>query len=191
MGQKSGWIISVDGGGTSTEVVLADLQGTPIGEGHSGPSNAKAVGVAAAMKSLDDGIKAAFENAGLVPEPVAVASLGLAGFDRDEDREILAKWADGGSVVQIGKLILTNDGQLVLAAGTSEGWGVGIIGGTGSIAVGKSPSGEFARAGGWGHHSRQRQIAPICQPINWSWIPCDLSQNRWTVACPKKRQVRY
>ena len=151
MGQKSGWIISVDGGGTSTEVVLADIHGTPIGEGHSGPSNAKAVGVAAAMKSLDDGIKAAFENAGLVPEPVAVASLGLAGFDRDEDREILSKWADGGSVVQIGKLILTNDGQLVLAAGTSEGWGVGIIGGTGSIAVGKSPSGEFARAGGWGH----------------------------------------
>jgi N-acetylglucosamine kinase-like BadF-type ATPase len=103
------------------------------------------------MKSLDDGIKAAFESAGLAPEPVAVASLGLAGFDRDEDREILSKWADGGSVVQIGKLILTNDGQLVLAAGTSEGWGVGIIGGTGSIAVGKSPSGEFARAGGWGH----------------------------------------
>ena len=151
MGQKSGWIISVDGGGTSTEVVLADIHGTPVGEGHSGPSNAKAVGVEAAMKSLDDGIKAAFESAGLAPEPVAVASLGLAGFDRDEDREILSKWADGGSVVQIGKLILTNDGQLVLAAGTSEGWGVGIIGGTGSIAVGKSPSGEFARAGGWGH----------------------------------------
>jgi N-acetylglucosamine kinase-like BadF-type ATPase len=151
MGQNSGWIISVDGGGTSTEVVLADIHGTPVGEGHSGPSNAKAVGVEAAMKSLDDGIKAAFESAGLAPEPVAVASLGLAGFDRDEDREILSKWADGGSVVQIGKLILTNDGQLVLAAGTSEGWGVGIIGGTGSIAVGKSPSGEFARAGGWGH----------------------------------------
>lgn len=123
MGQKSGWIISVDGGGTSTEVVLADIHGNPVGEGNSGPSNAKAVGVPAAMKALDDGIKAAFESAGLTPEPVLVASLGLAGFDRDEDREILSKWANGGSIVPIGKLILTNDGLLVLAAGTSEGWG--------------------------------------------------------------------
>lgn len=151
MEQKTGWMISVDGGGTSTEVVLADIHGNPVGEGNSGPSNAKAVGVPAAMKALDDGIKAAFESAGLKPAPVSVASLGLAGFDRDEDREILAKWADGGSIVPIGKLVLTNDGLLVLAAGTSEGWGVGIIGGTGSIAVGKSQSGEFARAGGWGH----------------------------------------
>ena len=149
--QTAGWIISVDGGGTSTEVVLADIHGGLIGEGHSGPSNAKAVGVPAAMKALDDGIRAAFESAGLEPQPVAVASLGLAGFDRDEDRAILANWADGGSIVPIRKLILTNDGQLVLAAGTAEGWGVGIIGGTGSIAVGKSPSGESARAGGWGH----------------------------------------
>lgn len=148
---SSRWIISVDGGGTSTEVVLADLKGNLVGEGHSGPSNAKSVGIPAAMRALDEGIHAAFASAGLEPEPVSVASLGLAGFDRDEDLEILSDWAGGRSVVPIGKLVLTNDGQLVLAAGTTEGWGVGIIGGTGSIAVGKSQSGEIARAGGWGH----------------------------------------
>lgn len=60
--QTAGWIISVDGGGTSTEVVLADIHGGLIGEGHSGPSNAKAVGVPAAMKAADDGIRAAFES---------------------------------------------------------------------------------------------------------------------------------
>jgi N-acetylglucosamine kinase-like BadF-type ATPase len=148
---KSRWIVSIDGGGTSTEVVLSDQEGRIVGEGHSGPSNPKSAGVKAAVKALDDGIAAAFASAGLKPEQVAVASLGLAGFDRDEDRAILADWADGRSIVSIGQLVLTNDGQLVLAAGTPEGWGVGVIGGTGSIAVGKSPSGELNRAGGWGH----------------------------------------
>jgi N-acetylglucosamine kinase-like BadF-type ATPase len=148
---KSGWIVSIDGGGTSTEAILADATGKVIGEGHSGPSNPKSAGVKAAVKALDDSIAAAFASAGLAPERVAVASLGLAGFDREDDRVILADWADGRSIVPIGKLVLTNDGQLVVAAGTPEGWGVGVIGGTGSIAVGKSPNGTFERAGGWGH----------------------------------------
>lgn len=148
---NSPWIISVDGGGTSTEVVLADQAGKIVGEGHSGPSNAKAVGIPSAIAALDAGILAAFASAGLSPEPVAVASLGIAGFDREEDHAILSNWAGGQSAVPIGRLVLTNDGRLVLAAGTSEGWGVGIIGGTGSIAVGKSRDGAFSRAGGWGH----------------------------------------
>jgi N-acetylglucosamine kinase-like BadF-type ATPase len=143
-------ILSVDGGGTSTEVILADLDGKILGEGTSGPSNPKAVGTEGSMMALDQGIAAAFSNAGIEPGPVAVASLGLAGFDRDEDHLILKAWAGGQSVVPIGRLLMTNDGQLVLAAGTPDGWGVGIIGGTGSIAVGQSPDGKSARAGGWG-----------------------------------------
>ena len=41
--------------------------------------------------------------------------------------------------------------DLVVAAGTPEGWGVGVIAGTGSIAVGRAEDGRTARAGGWGH----------------------------------------
>ena len=48
-------------------------------------------------------------------------------------------------------LCSVNDGDLVVAAGTPEGWGVGLIAGTGSIAVGRAPDGRTARAGGWGH----------------------------------------
>ena len=49
------------------------------------------------------------------------------------------------------RLVLVNDGDLVLAAGTPEGWGLAVIAGTGSIAVGRSPGGRTGRAGGWGH----------------------------------------
>jgi N-acetylglucosamine kinase-like BadF-type ATPase len=47
--------------------------------------------------------------------------------------------------------LLVNDGVLILAAGTPEGWGLGVIAGTGSIAVGRAPDGRAVRAGGWGH----------------------------------------
>ena len=53
------------------------------------------------------------------------------------------KWAE--------RLILVNDGDLVVAAGTPDGWGVGVIAGTGSIAVARAPDGRKSRAGGWGH----------------------------------------
>ncbi len=142
-------LLGVDGGGTSTAAWLAGAEGEVLGRGASGPSNAKAVGLEAARRALDAAIRAAFDDAGLEPAPVDVACLGLAGFDRPEDRAVLAGWADEARVAR--RLVLVNDGDLVVAAGTPEGWGVGVIAGTGSIAVGRTPDGRTARAGGWGH----------------------------------------
>jgi N-acetylglucosamine kinase-like BadF-type ATPase len=144
-----GMLLGVDGGGTSTEAWLAEAGGEVLGRGVSGPSNAKAVGMEAARLALDAAIRAAFDAAGLEPAPVDAACLGLAGFDRPDDRAILAGWADEARLGR--RLVLVNDGDLVVAAGTPEGWGVGVIAGTGSIAVGRAPDGRTARAGGWGH----------------------------------------
>ena len=140
-------LLGIDGGGTSTTALLADADGNVLGRGRGGPSNAKAVGEAAARASLSDSISTAFRDAGIAETPADVACLGLAGFDRDEDRKLLAEWGTRWGR----RLMLVNDGELVLAAGTPEGWGVAVIAGTGSIAVGKAPDGRSARAGGWGH----------------------------------------
>jgi N-acetylglucosamine kinase-like BadF-type ATPase len=78
-----------------------------------------------------------------------VACFGLAGFDRPEDRKILLEWTNTACWTH--HLLMVNDGDLVVAAGTPEGWGIGVISGTGSIAVGRIPGGRTARAGGWGH----------------------------------------
>jgi N-acetylglucosamine kinase-like BadF-type ATPase len=142
-------LLGVDGGGTSTEAWLADPEGRVLGRGLSGASNAKAVGMEAARRALEVAIRAAFEDVGLEQAPVEVACLGLAGFDRPDDRAVLTGWADEARVAR--RLVLVNDGDLVVAAGTPEGWGVGVIAGTGSIAVGRTPDGRTARAGGWGH----------------------------------------
>jgi N-acetylglucosamine kinase-like BadF-type ATPase len=142
-------LLGVDGGGTSTIALLSREGGVPIGRGTAGPSNAKAVGNSAARQALEAAIGAAFTSAGLVVRPVEVACLGLAGFDRPEDKQLLGEWAKNGHWAE--RLLLVNDGDLVVAAGTPEGWGVGVIAGTGSIAVARAPDGRKARAGGWGH----------------------------------------
>jgi N-acetylglucosamine kinase-like BadF-type ATPase len=141
-------LLGIDGGGTATKAWLADAEGHLLGRGRGGPSNIKAVGAAAALRALQAAIAGAFADAREDFNTVEVACLGLAGFDRPEDKEQLRTWAADGRWAK--RLILVNDGDLVVAAGTPKGWGLGVIAGTGSIAVGRSPTGTTARAGGWG-----------------------------------------
>ena len=141
-------LLGVDGGGTSTEAWLAEPGAGSSAEGRRGRRTPRPSGWRP-RTALDAAIRAAFDDAGLEPAPVDVACLGLAGFDRPDDRAILTGWADEARLAR--RLVLVNDGDLVVAAGTPEGWGVGVIAGTGSIAVGRTPDGRTARAGGWGH----------------------------------------
>ena len=142
-------LLGIDGGGTTTEAWLAEPGCNVLGRGTAGPSNAKAVGSESARLALDTAIHRAFHAAGLAPAPVDVICLGLAGFDRPDDRNRLKEWAEHAGWA--GKVLIVNDGDLVIATGTTEGWGVGVIAGTGSIAVGRTKDGRTARAGGWGH----------------------------------------
>ena len=142
-------LIGLDGGGSKTLALLADAEGRVIGRGGAGASNYQNIGATAAWVALDTAIAAAFADAGLEQSAVGAVGLGLAGVDRPEDRALFEGWAAGrfGGA----PLVIANDAELVLAAGTPAGWGIALISGTGSIVFGRSPHGEMARAGGWGH----------------------------------------
>ena len=141
-------ILGVDGGGTSTTAWLAHSPADVVGIGRAGPSNAKAIGIPAARQAVSEAIVSAFSHAGINRKTVDSACLGLAGFDRPEDRNLLDEWnkSEGWSKT----IVHANDGDLVVAAGTPDGWGIGVIAGTGSIAVGRDRDGKKTRAGGWG-----------------------------------------
>src|SRR5262249_56331240 len=111
------------GGGAWAGAWLARAGLRILGRGSAGPANAKAIGLEAARRALDAAILAAFDAAGLVPAPVDVACLGLAGFDRPEDRRILAGWDDEARWAD--RLGLVNDGDLVGAGGGPRGGGGG------------------------------------------------------------------
>ena len=140
--------LGVDGGGTKTTALLADAEGRVLGRGSAGPSNFKAVGVTAALDTLWAAVAAAYAAAGVPFAAPAAAAFGLAGVDRPEElaraeAALAARWPGR-------PLAVVNDVELVLAAGSAAGWGVGVIAGTGAIAQGRAPDGRTLRVGGWG-----------------------------------------
>ena len=150
-------LIGIDGGGSHTVAVLATarrtdnglFESTIVGRGQAGPSNHHAVGKELAFQALDQAVETAFADAGIRRRPVEVACLGLAGVDRPDDIALLREWSDGTRLAT--QVEITNDANLLLAAGTPEGWGVALVAGTGSIAFGRTPDGRIDRAGGWGY----------------------------------------
>ncbi|HYT93056.1 MAG TPA: N-acetylmuramic acid 6-phosphate etherase, partial [Gemmataceae bacterium] len=141
--------LGIDGGGTQTVALLTDADGTVLGRGEAGPSNLHAVGVGPALRALETAAAAAFATAKLPVQPVTAACLGLAGADRPWERSLLHDWAQRVHLCE--HLELTSDGALLLAAGTPDNWGLALVAGTGSIAVGRAADGRTARAGGWGY----------------------------------------
>jgi N-acetylmuramic acid 6-phosphate etherase len=145
----SEYLLGIDGGGTKTLALLASANGATLGRGQAPSSNYHKVGKDAALAALDEAIRNAFADAQLALEPVAAICLGMSGVDRPEDLAVFQPWlADHHGQA---KAVIVNDAELVLAAGTPDGWGVAAICGTGAICVGRNRAGERARADGWGN----------------------------------------
>lgn len=144
-------VLGIDGGGTKTLAWLATADGdaAPLGVGLGGPGNFQAVGVEAALANLATAINAAFTDAGIPPGPVAAAVVGLSGSDREENRKILADWAAARNLAR--RFRVVNDALPIVAAGSPDGWGIGLISGTGSLCFGQAADGRQARSGGWGY----------------------------------------
>lgn len=142
-------ILGIDGGASKTIALLADAEGSVIGRAQVGGSNKQVSGVEATLLTLRRAVEAVFVDAGLPVQTVAAACLGLSGVDRPADHLLIQGWADERRLSRA--LTVVNDAQLVVAAGTPDGHGIGLICGTGSIAIGRSIDGRTARAGGWGY----------------------------------------
>lgn len=145
----SEYLLGIDGGGTKTLALLASINGATLGRGQAPSSNYHKVGKDAALTALDEAIRNAFTDAQLAPQPVAAICLGMSGVDRPEDLAVFQPWlADRHGQA---KTVIVNDAELVLAAGTPDGWGVAGICGTGAICVGRNQAGDRARSDGWGN----------------------------------------
>lgn len=142
-------ILGIDGGASKTVAILADGQGKPIARYQTAGTNKQVSGIQATLTHLYNVIEGVFRQADLPMQRVASACFGLSGVDRPSDITLMRSWADSYQIAE--RLTIVNDARLVLAAGTPDGHGVGLICGTGSIAFGRKPDGEMSRAGGWGY----------------------------------------
>lgn len=144
--EEGALVIGVDGGGSKTLALLADTSGQVLGQGVGGPSNVQAVGPEIACGSVEVAIDRACSGKPVTP---AALCLGMAGAGRTADRELWQRWAHRrypGVPVRV-----VHDGQLALAAGTPNGWGIAVLCGTGSLVYGEDTRGRAGRAGGWGY----------------------------------------
>lgn len=147
-------VLGVDGGGTKTEVWLARVDTTAelivVGRGKAGSSNPRAVGMETALLNLGEAIDAAWVAAGLSPIPVDGAVLAMSGAGHVAVQDEIGAWAKRRGLAR--QVWFKHDAEPVLAEGTPDGWGVALIVGTGSAAIGCGPDQQRKVVGGWGYH---------------------------------------
>jgi N-acetylglucosamine kinase-like BadF-type ATPase len=151
-------LLAVDGGGTKTQALVADLDGRVLARGLGLSSNLHNVGFDRFAQAITTAIDGALlhvlgptrDGAGASWRSgrIAAACFGLAGVDSDEDEARISRWVTEQQIAST--FTVVNDAELILAGGTPEGWGVALISGTGSVCLGRARDGRTARVGGWG-----------------------------------------
>jgi N-acetylglucosamine kinase-like BadF-type ATPase len=124
-----GYFLGVDLGGTKTHMVIADEKGHTIGFGESGGGNHQGVGYEGMFKVLRIALLEALKSAGLKEKDITGAGFGIAGYDWPSQKEITMAVIDKLGLDAPYELV--NDAIPGLVAGSGEGWGVGVVSGTG------------------------------------------------------------
>ncbi len=143
-----GFFLGIDGGQSSTRVLIGDDHGRVIGWARGGPCNHVTAAEAAAK----------FQR--VIASCVAEASL-IAGLDSANPHFIAACCGMSGgpedkagllaAILHADRLVVKTDGETALAGAMAGQAGIIVVAGTGSIAYGRDDSGRLVRAGGWGY----------------------------------------
>lgn len=141
-------LLGVDGGGTTTHVLVAGPDGSLLGAAVGAASNWENVGIVGAGEALRASVLEALGEARAAASDVEAAVFGLAGLDWDDDRRRLMIVPD--SLRFGGPSDVVNDAFVALRAGSSRPFGVVVVAGTGAIAAGRNAAGETFRTFGLG-----------------------------------------
>lgn len=142
--QEPAYFLGIDGGATKTEFVLTDAAGNVLCRHFEGSCNPVDIGMEAAQKVLDTGIRTVCKGVPMRKiSTFAGISGGISGNNKEIFHDFFAKFpfakCDNGS-----------DAQLIVAAGLGDGDGIAVIMGTGSVAF-VQKSGAMHRIGGMGY----------------------------------------
>ena len=151
-------VVGVDGGGTKTDVVVADLHGAELAATQTTGTNHEGIGTERVVATLREAIDGLLGGLGASSADVVVAVFGLAGIDWASDVDLV-----GGALRGLGlggEMLVVNDSEVALRAGCSEPWGIVSSVGTGTVTAGVNRRGERFRtmAIGWGEPSGSSSI---------------------------------
>ena len=132
----SRYFLGVDVGGTKTHALIADETGQALGFGKGGCGSHEMTGYDGLTATLQSVLSQALEMTGLGIDQISGAGMGIAGYDWPSQRqEHLDAIAPLGLKAP---LKIVNDAVLGIAAGSVEGWGISVVGGTGCNCRGLS-----------------------------------------------------
>ena len=140
--------LGVDGGGSKTELCVADGEGKVLLTLYGGPTSFKSVGNAAAFANMRELVRR-MESAGIRASHLTGSVWGMSGCDTPADRVVYeAMIEQAGFPADTTEVV--NDAVLPFWA-AADVPGVVVIAGTGSIVVGVDSQGQTSRIGGWNY----------------------------------------
>ncbi len=146
-------VLGADGGGTKTNGLLAESNGTLLASGRGDGSNQNVIGIDNAARNLAGLIVTLARTAGRPVAEIGSVVLGLAGAGAEKDRQVLTE-AIQARLHAMGlpslPISIRTDARIALEGAFNGGPGVVAVAGTGSVVMGKTPDGETLSIGGWG-----------------------------------------
>lgn len=152
------YVLGVDGGGSKTDCIIMDETTRIIAQSRAGGANHNLVGSQAAFLAIEEAIKRATEEVKGVE--INALALGLAGVSQPKDIQKVQKWIQqlqNSTVIKVNwclspeNIVITHDADIALVGGTSQGTGIIVNAGTGSIIFGRNAQGKTKRVGGCGY----------------------------------------
>lgn len=142
------YLIGIDGGGSKTDGLCADVSGHVLTRATTGPTSLTATSLGLASMNLVETLRQL--TTGLNGDPYfSKVVVGIAGLDTPEEKQRAEDvFRDVLQGYKIGTLTIVNDIQLVLAAGSTQQNVVALISGTGSQCYGRRADGVSARTSG-------------------------------------------
>ncbi len=153
MATKNRYVVGLDGGGTKTAAIIADLHGTFAGEAKGTASNFQMIGVENASEVLFALVQECCRKVGCEFEDIACVLAGLTGAGRLSDQERMREAFRSLSRkrgANLENIRIESDARVALEGAFKGKPGIILIAGTGSITFGKDAQGAIHRAGGWG-----------------------------------------
>lgn len=167
------YFLGIDIGATKTAAMITDENGNQIGTGQSGPGNHENVGFDGMQIAIREAMNGAIHNAKIQMDQITASGFGIGGYDWPAEEPHMQKVINNLGLSTPYKIV--NDVVLGLLAGTSAGWGVAVVSGTGCNCRGLDKEHKFeGRVTGYGilmgeNAGASELINHAMQIIGYSW----------------------